>query len=164
MPCSCSHTPIPPTPPIPPIPPIPPSFLEIVNANRVTPPNATHKLRAKARVGNQVHDGTGLLTYTSKDGILSHTFQFIPEDPKGPQIPPVSGIGFQKLYEYRSKQNGHYFEHSFITNTIHSYPDNQVSGTESDYHISAEPAICTCVQYVDCDGNCQSCQGPCEAF
>ena len=156
MPCSCSNT------PNPPVTPTEPSFLDIVRANSVTPPNSTHKLRATARVGDQVHDGTGLLTYTSKDGIVSHFFQFIPDDPKGPQIPPVSGKGFQKLYEYRSKQNGHYFEHSFITNTIHSYPDNQVAGTESDYHVTAEPASCSCGPSNCCCGElCYSCSGPC---
>lgn len=141
MSCSCSNTP---TTPIPPIPPTEPSFLDIVRANSVFTPNATHKLKATARVGNQFHAGTGLLTYTSKDGVVSHLFQFIPDDPNGPQIPPVSGSGFKKLYEYRSKHNGNHFEHSFITNTIHSYPDSQVSGTESDYHVSAEPAGCSC--------------------
>ena len=79
MSCSCSNTP---NPPPNPTRPTEPSFLDIVRSNSVTPPNATHKLRAKARVGDQVHNGTGLLTYTAKDGIVTHLFQFIPDDPK----------------------------------------------------------------------------------
>jgi len=165
MSCSCSNTPVPP--------PTEPSFLDIVRANSVTPPNTTNKLQAIARVGDRVHRGTGLLTYTVRNGIVSHFFQFIPDDPNGPQIPPVSGIGFKSFYEYRSKNNSHHFEHSFITNTIHIHPDSQVAGTESDYHISAQPASCKCgpsncpnpEKYPpSVSGDCLNCNGPCTVF
>jgi hypothetical protein len=158
MSCSCSNTP---NPPPNPTRPTEPSFLDIVRSNSVTPPNATHKVKASARVGDKVHNGTGLLTYTAKDGVVSHLFQFIPDDPNGPQFHPLSGIGFKNIYEYRSKNNGdHHFEHSFITNTIHIHPDSQVAGKESDYHISAEPAslcLCTEASCKDFGGNCVNC-------
>ncbi len=151
MSCNCKNT------PEPPIPPVPPkkqsSFLEIVNGNSVTPPNSTYKMRLKARVGTNVHIGNGFLTYISdkETNSISYYFQTILDGPHAPFIPPVSGLGFGNKYEIQSHDNGTHYVHSFITNKVN------ITDINTNFHISAEPASCCCVEETKCCGACDYC-------
>lgn len=140
------------------------SFLEIVKDNMVFPLNGTSKVVALARVGDRVYPGSGLLTYTIKgnQSIFNYFFQFIPNDPKAPQIEPAFGIGFKDAYEFKSHDNNHHYEHSLITNRIHLYP-----ATGTAYHITASSSSCTCTPElcVEIDGGqCTSCDGSCIPY
>ncbi len=132
-----------------------PSFLDIVKGNGVTPPNGTYKMRVKARVGEQIHKGTGLLTYTTNpDGSIEHYFQTNLDGSNAPFIPPLIGKGFLNLYEYQSHHNSHHTIHSFITNKVNIHDQNLT------FHINADPASCCCCEtccYGDIGNACNSC-------
>ncbi len=117
------------------------NFLDIVKGNSVTPPNGTYKMRVQARVGENIHKGTGFLTYTTNpDGSIEYYFQTNLDGPNPPFIPPLMGKGFLNLYEYQSHHNSHHIIHSFITNKVNIFHQ------DLHMHINAEPASCCCCQ------------------
>jgi hypothetical protein len=157
MHCSCKNTPKPPIPHQP----SKLTFLDIVKGNSVTPPNGTYKMRLKARIGEQIHNGTGLLTYSSNpDGSIEHYFQTNFEGPNTPFIYPLIGKGFLNLYEYQSHDSFHHTIHSFITNKLNIYHQ------DLHIHINAEPSSCCCCE--KCCGvthlGCVTCNGCYNTF